>query len=308
MTQERDPHSDVLQRIRTFQPPPGEWKALAAPADELRRYGLPRRPDPTTEPHLHRLWSEHVARNPRRIPAKVVIDPIMSKRDPLRYRGAPEFGPSGWGGVVVQTASLGFSPAEPANTVFAKLQVPGIWPASDPAGPITAGFWVGLDGFNSPQVLQAGIAVTVSPAGQVSWWAWTEWYTTTFRDPAVAIQNFPVAPGDVISVLVCAPTTTHGFIALDNETANVSTSIGIDARPGIQLQGVCAEWIVEGISAELPVFCPMNFTECSAGTQHHGYDLKPKGFTTEIGGSGGPLTATTISSDTALVIDWEGLQ
>ena len=306
MTHERNSHSDVLQRIRTFESPHENWQAMKATDSELRRYGFPRRPDPAAEPRLHRLWTEYVARNPRRIQAELAIDPIMSKRNPLLRKGA-EFGPSGWGGVVVETSSLGFSPPEPANTVFAKLQVPGIWPTSDPSAAITAGFWVGLDGFNSPQVLQAGIAVTVSSTGQVTWWAWTEWYTNQYQDPAVAVTNFPVSPGDVIGVLVCAPTSTHGFISLDNETSNVSTSIGIDARPNISLQGVCAEWIVEGISPELPVFCPMNFTACTAGSQHHSYDLQPDGFTTEIGGSSGALTATTISTGTSLVIDWEGL-
>ena len=44
--------------------------------------------------------------------------------------------------------------------------------------PITAGFWVGIDGFleEGAQVLQGGIAVTVP---KLSWssptfWAWTE--------------------------------------------------------------------------------------------------------------------------------------
>jgi hypothetical protein len=59
-------------------------------------------------------------------------------------------------------------------------------------------------------------------------------------------------------------------------TTNQATSVGIDARPGITSQGASAECIVEGISADLPVFLPsVTFSSFSAGTQHHASTCSP---------------------------------
>ena len=303
--------SDVLSLMHVFEPPPDGFQPHAANAALLRRHGFPRRPDPEQEPRLAQLWHRAMSRPTRYTRAELAIDPVMSQRNPLHQataaNGHDDFRPGGWGGVVVETAALGFSPAEPAKTVFGQWAVPGIWPASDPSGPITAGFWVGLDGFTNGQVLQAGIAVTVQPDAAVSWWAWTEWYTTQYRDPAVAVTNFPITVGDTVSFLVCAPQPDHGFVSMQNLTTGQATSVGIDARPGITSAGASAEWIVEGISADLPVFLPsVTFGSCSAGTQHNTFDLTPDGIITNIGGSSAALTQASIASPTTAVVEWTG--
>jgi hypothetical protein len=82
-------------------------------------------------------------------------------------------------------------------------------------------------------------------------------------------------------------------------------------RPGTDITpiGATVEWIVEGISADLPVFLPaVTFTGCTAGTRVSTFDLVPWSFTTEIAGSapGSKLTATTIASDTVAVVQWKG--
>jgi hypothetical protein len=239
--------------------------------------------------------------------AELAIDPIMSRRDPLshgpaaRARTGSDFRPGGWGGIVVEPSS------ETINNVFAQWTVPGIFPASDPSGPITAGFWVGIDGFTNGQVLQAGVAVTVSSSPlNVQWWAWTEWYTTHYQDPAVQITNFPISVGDTVTFLVCAPRPDHGYVGVQNLTTQQATSVGIDARPGITSAGASAEWIVEGISADLPVFLPdVTFTRCASGTRDFAYDLTT-GIVTNIQGSTSPLTNAFVSSPTIAVVQWEG--
>ncbi len=152
--------SDVLSLMHVFEPPPDGFQPHTANAALLRRHGFPRRPDPEQEPRLAQLWHRALSRPTRFTRAELAIDPVMSQRNPLHRaaaaNGQDDFRPGGWGGVVVETASLGLSPAEPAKTGFGQWAVPGIWPASDPSGPITAGFWVGLDGFTNGQVLQAG--------------------------------------------------------------------------------------------------------------------------------------------------------
>jgi Peptidase A4 family len=319
--------SDILDHIRTFEGPPASLDLLKASDEELASHGLPRRPDPETEPRLAELWHRGVEMAPEYVPAQLSIDPVLSVRDPLWRRADSSrgfetegsFGPSGWGGIVAQSDKVRFwdpltrkvmtFPGGATNTVFGQWTIPGIFPASDPAGDITAGFWVGIDGWNNGQVLQAGVAVTVHVNATVEWWAWTEWYTTTYQDPAVKVDNFPVSVGDTVTVLVCGPTPERGFVVIHNVTTGQVTSIGIPARPGIHLQGQTAEWIVEGISTALPVFLPaVMFTQCSAGTKTSSFDLKPSGFTTEIAGDspGEQLTHSTIASDSVAIVQWEG--
>lgn len=103
------------------------------------------------------------------------------------------FGPSGWGGAVTEPDKVRVQNmktkesmqllGEPTKSVYGQWTVPGIFPVSDPADNVTAGFWVGIDGYGGEQVLQAGIAVTVTPAGKFEWWAWTEWWTDRYKDP-----------------------------------------------------------------------------------------------------------------------------
>lgn len=308
--------SDVLDLYQTYDPPPKDFDLHAATAHALRQHGLPRRPDPTKEPQLDRLWRRAFARAPNYVRAELAIDPVMSARDPLRRKG-PEFSPSGWGGVVVDPASLGFGAGEPANMVFAQWVVPEVSPW-DPTffDDLTVGFWVGIDGFSNTQVLQAGIAATVTPAfwgsqwsipyAYVNWWAWTEWFTAEFQDPAVQVSNFPVATGNTVFFLVCAPQPDFGYVSMLNVSTGQHTSVGINAREGILSQGDSVEWIVEGVSSVLPAFWPLTFGGCAAGTKSHLFDLRPGGIVTEIEGSHGPLTQASIASDTSAVVDWEG--
>ena len=312
------PHSSldpkqVLSQTRAFEPPPEGFDPFAAKPSELLHYGFPRRPDPKTEPKLYRAFQKAFRPGTKVVKAELAYDEIMSRRNPLQ-RDKPEFAPKGWAGAVVVTSSLGYSPAEPANTVYGQWTQPYVYPVSpEPPGNQTVGFWVGLDGFTNGQVLQAGTAVTVN-GNTVTHWAWTEW----FPSGAVQIANFPVAPGDVITCLVCAPQSNHGYVSMRNERTNQVVSVGVNPPPGVTSVGASAEWIVEGISADLipwdmyplPVVLDMfTFSGASAGTQHHTFDMQPKGVTTEIksSSSGKALTHSIIASPSSAMVFWEGL-
>jgi hypothetical protein len=50
----------------------------------------------------------------------------------------------------------------------------------------------------------------------------------------------------------------------------------------------------------------VKFTKIQAGTKHHGFDLTPHGFITEIQGKGGAdLTVATINSGTSATVKWK---
>ena len=128
----------------------------------------------------------------------------------------------------------------------------------------------------------------------------TEWWTL----PAIKVMNFPIKPGDYITVLVCANQPNHGFCSMLNKTTNQATSIGITPPAGVTSIGATAEWIVEGISSILPVFSTVVFTNCSAGTKNHAFNMNG-GTITEIKGSGGvDLTTASVLSDTRGMVKW----
>lgn len=303
--------ADRLSRMQTFELPPAGFDPRTAPARLLRQHGFPRRPDPAKEPALARLWQRVFARVPdlRMVKAELAVDPIMSAHDPRRNLNA-DFSPSGWGSIIVPTASLGFSPYQPANTVFAEWTVPTIFPvAGDVGTPLTVGFWVGLDGSDADfyELLQAGTAATIT-GNSVSYWAWTEWFTSKYKTPAAQVTNFAIEAGDLVSFLVCAPEPGQGFVSMMNYRTQQATSVGVPApRSDITSVGSRAIWAVEGISADLPDFSPMVFSDVTAGTQSHAFNLLPDGTTTSITGSGGnPLAQAFIASPTTGLVLWEG--
>jgi Peptidase A4 family len=303
-TEKQREHTEYLQRIRTFAPPPTGFNPDSALDEELIRRGFPRRPDPKTEPELSRLWKRAISLRPTWVRSELKIDEVLAAQHRKRRRIGPNgaFSPSGWGGAIVYPAAYQFNPPEKANTVYAEWGIPAV--QANPARPNqsdTVGFWVGLD--NGPDVLQAGSAATVRGAN-VTYWTWFEWYPS----PPVAITNFPINPGDDVTVLVCATDDNHGFAALLNKTTNVATSVGIPPPPGITENGGEAEWIVEaevGASSLLPNFGGIEFRNCTAGTKSHALNLS-KAVTTSIAGASSNLTATAVCQPSTVLVAWEG--
>jgi hypothetical protein len=143
-------------------------------------------------------------------------------------------------------------------------------------GSYNCGVWVGIDGtVGTKDVLQAGTdSVINAQNGAISgmrYYAWVEWF------PANAIsEGLAVNPGDLMSCTVCAPMgdATNGSAVLFNMTTNEVATYRIDPKPGVNLAGNVAEWIIEspglpgGVGAyPLANFGQVVFTDCSAGTQ-----------------------------------------
>jgi hypothetical protein len=299
-------YAKYLETLKTFEPPPAHFDPLQASARELAHYGFPRRPNPETEGHLFPLWKKALSRPLSPVRAELEIDRVLLNRQHGRGKTARDgrFAPTGWGGIVARTSDFGFSPPEPANVVYGEWAIPSMEPDFDnPTTAMTVGFWVGLDGFTNNQVLQAGTAATVT-GDKIDYWAWFEW----FPDPPVRLTNFPINPGELVTVLVCAPQANHGFASMLNRTTGLTTSVGIPPRAGISSMGTSAEWIVEGISADLPNFVLAGFHHCTAGTKSHGMGLS-RPIETEIAGAKGNLTVSVAwqEADTVLVL-WEGIR
>jgi peptidase A4-like protein len=308
MAKRKTSDQETLKHITTYAAPPRGFDFDRAAARTLYKHGIPRRPDAIKEPHLKAIWDRAMASKPTFIKAEVEVDHLLSRRKrPVISRPAiaavgqraksKKFSPSGWAGVVTP---VNFSPPEPAVSVYGEWFIPTITSIpNEPQAGQTVGFWVGIDGFGNNQVLQAGSAATIS--GQnVDYWVWTEWYPLG----AIRVSNFPIKPGDYLTVLVCANQPNHGFCSMLNKTTNQAISIGITPPGNLTSIGATAEWIVEGISSILPVFSPVVFTNCSAGTKNHAFNMHG-GIVTEITGAGGAnLTTAGITSDTQGLVKW----
>jgi hypothetical protein len=294
---------EALKHIIAYDAPPEGFDPNVAEDQLLRKHGIPRRPDKTREPRLRSLWDAAFASKPRFIKAEIAVDHVVSERKrPVHNKrlDVSDFSPSGWGGDVVLVSTLNYNPPQPVNTVYGEWFIPTVTPVpSEPPGGQTVGFWVGIDGFTNGQVLQAGMAATVT-GNNVNYWVWTEWYPL----PPIQVNNFPIKPGDYLTVLVCAPEPDHGFCSMLNKTTNQATSIGISPASGVTSIGASAEWIVEGISSVLPVFSTVVFQNCSAGTQNHTFNAEG-GIITEITGTSGDLTsAAVLSGGTQVMVKW----
>ncbi len=139
--------------------------------------------------------------------------------------------------------------------------------------------WVGIDGFPSNDVLQAGIQQKVDSTGIASYVAWYEWFAPNDTSPGYVFQtnitNFGVTPGDFVDCTVqyinkgANGKYTQGQITFINRTTNESFSIVLDPPPGAQFAGNSAEWIMEAPDrglpvAQLPLFTSVLFDDCAA--------------------------------------------
>jgi hypothetical protein len=294
---------EALKHITAYDAPPEGFDPNVAEERLLRKHGIPRRPDAAQEPLLRAIWDAAFASNPKFIKAEIAIDHVITnrKRPVLDKKvDAKSFSPSGWAGDVVLVSTKNYNPPEPVNTVYGEWFIPNVTPIpNEPSGGQTVGFWVGIDGYTNGQVLQAGTAATVTGSSTANW-VWTEW----FPIPAIQVTNFPIKPGDYITVLVCAPQPNHGFCSMLNKTTNQATSIGITPPNNVTSIGASAEWIVEGISSILPVFSTVVFQNCSAGTKDHSFNAVG-GIVTEITGTGGAnLTSAATLSNDQVVVKW----
>ena len=95
-------------------------------------------------------------------------------------------------------------------------------------------WWVGIDGWGSNDVLQAGTETQIT---QVLWFTITSVYTWWEWFPAgeVAITNLPVSPGDVMYCLICADSPTHATVSFSNQSQGVGTRFDITPPAGTTL-------------------------------------------------------------------------
>lgn len=284
---------------RAHARPPMNFDPLAASDAELAQFGFPPRPDAQTAPDRYAVWKKLVTAPQHRLEPALEHTTIHNGRAHLvsPRGGAPDLARNARSGIANEPASVttmnwsgyavvdGANPFQSGTTVYGEWVVPV---AQQAAGTCTGAWsyssqWVGIDGFTSSDVLQAGIEVDAlcSRGSTTAFYsAWYEWYP----DVETRITNLPIAPGNIIGVEVWNSGPSQGNAYIVNYTTQQSVSLAFNAPAGTRLIGDSVEWIVErpevnGSFAALTHYVaePFNFCHAAAGAGTYTPGLSPSG-------------------------------
>lgn len=286
--------------IHTFEKPPSDFRLMEATPQQLRRHGFPPRPD---DPTMRAAYDGVM----RRLAGKLQwIEPtfevLADRGHGLNRRSAGlQTGPN-WSGVVV------YAPAnDSVASVAGSWVVPNVSPSSQKKNFYSC-HWVGIDGDNTQQLLQAGVECDVTGGGDTSFYAWYEWLPDNATQ--VKISSMKIEPGDYVTVLICTESgagSTQATIYFTNSTSGKYLSFVVTAANSA-IQGRMAEWVSEiteinsVIDADtLADFGEVYFGDCIAGTVKSGLLNVMNGDQLEMLDSAGvekaigiPITSTVV--------------
>jgi len=253
-----------LPGATTIAAPPAGFDALAASDEELAYYGFPPRPNQNTEPKAYATWAKAMLHSKVRVvptleqtsifhgPAKQAktsaVKPTAVEKDfSLANQPSNTAYSYNWSGYVDFSGATSYG----SKSYYFLVNDYTVPVAEQAFGACTGGWdwgsaWNGIDGWGSPDVLQAGIEFDAYCAlgGAIRstyYSAWYEWYPFS----EVRIGGFPIAPGDDIFVEVWNTSSTAGHAYLVNYNNNQSVNISFNAPSGTHLVGNSAEWVVE---------------------------------------------------------------
>lgn len=241
-----------LPGATTIMAPPAGFDPINASDEDLQYHGFPPRPNQVTEAKAYAVWERAIKASKTRVTPKLEQTGIFHGPAQQNSKGGtPTLGSNGtttsynWSGYVDFSGATSYGSTS-YYYLYADYIVP---PARQAFGACTGGWdysssWVGIDGWGSPDVLQAGTeSDAYCSGGSTSQYysAWYEWYPYG----EVRISGFPVAPGNELFVEVWHTSATQGYAYLVNYNNNQSTTIGFAAPAGTKLLGNSAEWVVE---------------------------------------------------------------
>ena len=177
--------------------------------------------------------------------------------------------------------------------------------------------WIGIDGYGSSDVLQAGTESDAYCSGATTstyYAAWYEWYPNY----EIRIGGFPVAAGDDMFVEVWSTSATVGHAYMVNYQTNQVVNLTFNAPSGTTLKGNSAEWVVErpgvgGSLSNLTNYIQDFFEDAYAydfsyhsSSPSYPYTGNTSVPVTMLDNSGNPISYPTLIGPAAILFNDEG--
>jgi Peptidase A4 family len=253
-------HALNLPGATTIDAPPTTFEPISASDEDLQYHGFAPRPNQNTEPMAYASWVKAMQHSKNRVapsleqttifhgpakPQKLANPTAVEGNAALSQQPSNTYYSSNWSGYVDFSGATSYG-----STSFYYIVNDLVVPvAQQKPGTCTGGWawgseWNGIDGWGSPDVLQAGVEFDAYCSGSTRssyYSAWYEWYPYG----EVRISSLPVTVGDDIFVEVWHTSSTQGYAYLVNENTNQYVEVGFTAYPGYPLRGNSAEWVVE---------------------------------------------------------------
>ena len=304
-----------LAGVSTAPAPPAGFDPLTASDDSLATYGFPPRPDKNGSSGAYAAWERAMKASKERVfPVLELTSHFNGPNVGVGKTGNGTAKSYNWSGVVSTTNATSYG----SNSFYWAYSEYVIPVAVQAFGACTGGWdysssWVGIDGYNSNDVLQAGTESDAYCSGSTKsayYSAWYEWYPYG----EVRISSFPVAPGDDMFVEVWSTSSTYGYAYLVNYNTNQVVEIGFSAPSGTKLIGNSAEWVVErpGVGGGLATltnyisdYFSSSYAETFAGTLYYP-GTSTNILVTMLDNSGNPISYPTLLGSYAIWFQDEG--
>lgn len=206
--------------VRLYPPAPKDFDPFTATVEDMKKHGLPLRPDADAEPSLAALWE----RQARRYRSFDHLEPRPDTATAAKQALAPF-------GVLDPVETCGYIAETTGATIgvmFLTWTVPDLHYNAGPTGaPNQFHTTVGLGTANArsgraPGFLDVHVEMTVDSGENVTASMWGQ---------GVGTINLPVKPGDVISGSLCLEDNAQGTAAyfLANETSGQTMNFVIDS-------------------------------------------------------------------------------
>ena len=227
--------TSVRNRVRLCPPPPKDFDPFTATEEDLKRHGLPLRPDPQTQPDMAALWERKARRyrnfehlEPRFEPATATRTPVTTAVPPQGSFALSPYESCGY--------ELDSSAADPFTAVFVTWTVPDLqYTPNPPVGPDPNLFRTFVTLGSVQGTLDVHVEMTVDSANNVTSQLWAEF---------VGPVPLPVRPGDVISGSLCLDPQPPGKGAYFFTNETTRQTISFPVTTGLQP----ATFVLAGVS------------------------------------------------------------
>jgi hypothetical protein len=242
-----------LGGVYAFTQPPAGFNPSIASAADLERYGYPPRPAAGEPAKAFATWT--AIANPalnRVVPQLLQTNIYHGQAAGVSIQNAKKATSENWSGYAVVQKKPAFTSVSGAWIVPAVQQAFG----TCSGGTDYSSEWVGIDGYNNSNLVQAGSDAFASCAGgttTTTYYPWIEWLPNSEIEFLQGDGNpLPFAQDDYLIVVVSATgfsggKSSNGALSFTDVTQNwqVSTTFTAGSLGGTFVVGQSAEWIVE---------------------------------------------------------------